>query len=47
MNINIKLDMELLARQKARLVEILWDIDPNDEVWGIVDMIDFLQDELE
>ena len=48
MNINVDLDMELLAEQKQILLEAIWDIDEQDKrfkLWGIVEMIDNIQDQ--
>lgn len=47
MNIHLKLDKELLAEQKQLLLEMIWDIEEQDrrfKLWGIVDMIDHIQD---
>jgi hypothetical protein len=46
----MKLDKELLAEQKQILLEAIWDIEEQDKrfkLWGIVDMIDHIQDNLE
>lgn len=40
-------DMELLAEQKQLLLEMIWDIEEQDrrfKLWGIVEMIDHIQD---
>lgn len=45
--VNLELDMELLAEQKQILLEAIWDLDEQDKrfkLWGIVDMIDHIQD---
>jgi hypothetical protein len=50
MNIHLKLDKELLAEQKEILLEEIWDIEEQDKrfkLWGIVDMIDHIQDNWE
>lgn len=47
MIVNLELDMELLAEQKQLLLEAIWDLDEQDKrfkLWGIVDMIDHIQD---
>jgi hypothetical protein len=43
----LKLDKELLAEQKQILLEAIWDIEEQDKrfkLWGIVEMIDHIQD---
>lgn len=50
MLVHMKLDKELLAEQKQILLEAIWDIKEQDKrfkLWGIVDMIDHIQDNLE
>lgn len=43
----IEFDWKLLRKQKKALVKLLWDKrDPNDILWGLVSMIDAIQDEL-
>ena len=44
---DMTIDMELLAQQKQRLLELIWDIDSDDDIWGIVYMIDAMQDQYE
>jgi hypothetical protein len=47
MFVHMKLDKELLAEQKQILLEAIWDIEERDKrfkLWGIVDMIDHIQD---
>ena len=47
MQVNLKLDKELLAEQKQLLLEMIWDIEQQDtryKLWGIVDMIDHIQE---
>ena len=47
MQINLKLDRELLAEQKQLLLEMIWDIEKQDnrfKLWGIVEMIDHIQE---
>ena len=45
MNIHLKLDKELLVEQKAKLVDLLSEhVDTTDSIWGIVEMIDHIQD---
>ena len=47
MNIHLKLDKELLVEQKQLLLEMIWNIEEQDnrfKLWGIVDMIDHIQD---
>jgi len=43
----MNIDMELLAEQKQILLETIWDIDEQDKrykLWGIVELIDHIQD---
>lgn len=45
--VNLDLDMELLSEQKQILVQALWDLEEQDKLfklWGIVEMIDHIQD---
>lgn len=45
--VNLDLDMELLSEQKQLLLEAIWGLDKQDKrfkLWGIVDMIDHIQD---
>ena len=47
MIVNLELDMELLSEQKQLLLEAIWDIEEQDKrfkLWGIVEMIDHIQD---
>ena len=47
MIVNLELDMELLSEQKQILLEAIWDIEEQDKrfkLWGIVEMIDHIQD---
>lgn len=47
MIVNLELDMELLSEQKQMLLEAIWDIDEQDrrfKLWGLVEMIDHIQD---
>lgn len=47
MIVNLDLDMELLSEQKQMLLEAIWDIDEQDrrfKLWGLVEMIDHIQD---
>jgi hypothetical protein len=44
------IDMKLLSEQKQLLLEAIWDIDGQDKrykLWGLVEMIDHIQDNLE
>lgn len=44
------IDMKLLAEQKQLLLEAIWDIDSQDKrykLWGLVELIDHIQDEAE
>jgi hypothetical protein len=50
MLVDMKLDLELLAEQKQILLEAIWDIEEQDKrfkLWGLVEMIDSIQDSLE
>ena len=43
----MNIDMELLAEQKQILLETIWDIEEQDrryKLWGIVELIDHIQD---
>ena len=45
-----KIDMKLLAEQKHLLLKAIWDIDEQDKrykLWGLVELIDHIQDETE
>ena len=47
MIINLDVDIDLLKEQKGILLEALWDLDSQDKrfkLWGIVEMIDHIQD---
>ena len=47
MIVNLDLDMELLSEQKQMLLEAIWDIEEQDrrfKLWGLVEMIDHIQD---
>lgn len=47
MIVNLELDMELLSEQKEILLEAIWDLEEQDKrfkLWGIVEMIDHIQD---
>lgn len=46
----MNVDMKLLAEQKKILLETIWDIEEQDrryKLWGIVELIDHLQDNYE
>lgn len=51
MFVHMKLDLELLAEQKQILLEEIWDVldeeDKRFKLWGLVEMIDHIQDNLE
>jgi hypothetical protein len=43
----MNLDLELLSEQKQILLETIWDVEEQDtryKLWGIVELIDYLQD---
>lgn len=43
----MNIDMKLLAEQKQILLETIWDVeeqDPRYKLWGIVELIDHIQD---
>lgn len=43
----MNIDMKLLAEQKQILLETIWDIEEQDrryKLWGIVELIDHIQD---
>jgi hypothetical protein len=47
MILDMKLDMDLLSEQKQLLLEAIWDLDTQDKrykLWGLVEMIDHIQD---
>ena len=47
MIVNLDIDMELLKEQKQILLESIWDLEEQDKrfkLWGIVEMIDHIQD---
>jgi len=50
MLVDMKLDMDLLSEQKQLLLESIWDIEEQDKrfkLWGLVEMIDSIQDSVD
>lgn len=48
--LDLNIDKNLLAEQKQLLLEAIWDVDDQDKrykLWGLVEMIDHIQDKLE
>lgn len=46
MNLTEKIDLSLLKTQKQELLELIWEKD-NSNLWGIIYLLDHIQDELE
>ena len=48
--IDLKIDKKLLVEQKRVLLETIWDVEEQDELyklWGIVELIDYIQDTMD
>jgi hypothetical protein len=46
LNIDLNLNYELLKRQRDELLEAIWE-DKGTELWGLVELLDALVEELE
>jgi hypothetical protein len=48
--LDMNIDKELLAEQKLLLLEAIWDVEEQDKrykLWGLVELLDHIQDEME
>ena len=43
--VQLDLDFDLLLKQKQMLLDLLWDKSVSDPLWGIISLIDDVQDQ--